>query len=197
MNDTLQCHRGEMYTAVSRKVGRLKSVKCTLQPWKVLWKNIPSGYSSLTSGFQRNLRKHLFNDEASWVRWIYLFITLLHSLFSFFLTNSCIHLRLQYMYCTYFCWTWLVALSLYLNYCIVSFVKDLLDGKNSEGMTPLFQATSCNNLECVQFLVTSGANIDARDNVGRTPVALAAYQVATSSNFSIFYILYCISPMIP
>lgn len=53
---------------------------------------------------------------------------------------------------------------------------DLLDGKNSEGMTPLFQATSCNNLECVQFLVTSGANIDARDNVGRTPVALAAYQ---------------------
>ena len=32
MNDTLQCHRGEMYTAVSRKVGRLKSVKCTLQP---------------------------------------------------------------------------------------------------------------------------------------------------------------------
>ena len=27
MNDTLQCHRGEMYTAVSRKVGRLKSVK--------------------------------------------------------------------------------------------------------------------------------------------------------------------------
>ena len=79
----------------------------------------------------------------------------------------------------------------------VSFVKDLLDGKNSEGMTPLFQATSCNNLECVQFLVTSGANIDARDNVGRTPVALAAYQVAASSNFSIFYILCCISPMIP
>ncbi|XP_022796987.1 caskin-1-like isoform X2 [Stylophora pistillata] len=53
---------------------------------------------------------------------------------------------------------------------------DLLEGKNSEGMTPLFQATSNNNLECVQFLVTSGANIDARDNVGRTPVALAAYQ---------------------
>ncbi|XP_078357629.1 uncharacterized protein LOC144642530 isoform X2 [Oculina patagonica] len=53
---------------------------------------------------------------------------------------------------------------------------DLLEGKNSQGMTPLFQAVSCNNLECVQFLVTSGANIDTRDNVGRTPVALAAYQ---------------------
>ena len=46
-------------------------------------------------------------------------------------------------------------------------------------MTPLFQAVSCNNLECIQYLVTSGANIDTRDNVGRTPVALAAYQVLT------------------
>lgn len=54
---------------------------------------------------------------------------------------------------------------------------DLLEARNSQGMTPLFQSVSCNNLECVQFLVTSGANIDTRDNVGRTPVALAAYQV--------------------
>lgn len=53
---------------------------------------------------------------------------------------------------------------------------DLLEGRNSQGMTPLFQSVSCNNLECVQFLVTSGANIDTRDDVGRTPVALAAYQ---------------------
>lgn len=53
---------------------------------------------------------------------------------------------------------------------------DLLEARNSQGMTPLFQSVSCNNLECVQFLVTSGANIDTRDNVGRTPVALAAYQ---------------------
>ena len=57
------------------------------------------------------------------------------------------------------------------------FVADLLESKNSQGMTPLFQSVSCNNLECVQFLVMSGANIDTRDNVGRTPVALAAYQV--------------------
>lgn len=56
-------------------------------------------------------------------------------------------------------------------------LEDLLEGKNSQGMTPLFQAVSCNNLECIQYLVTSGANIDTRDNVGRTPVALAAYQV--------------------
>lgn len=56
-------------------------------------------------------------------------------------------------------------------------LEDLLEGKNSQGMTPLFQAVSCNNLECVQYLVTSGSNIDTRDNVGRTPVALAAYQV--------------------
>lgn len=53
---------------------------------------------------------------------------------------------------------------------------DLLEARNSQGMTPLFQSVSCNNLECVQLLVTSGANIDTRDNVGRTPVALAAYQ---------------------
>lgn len=53
---------------------------------------------------------------------------------------------------------------------------DLLESRNSQGMTPLFQSVSCNNLECVQFLVMSGANIDTRDSVGRTPVALAAYQ---------------------
>lgn len=57
------------------------------------------------------------------------------------------------------------------------FIADLLEGRNSQGMTPLFQSVSCNNLECVQFLVTSGANIDTCDDVGRTPVALAAYQV--------------------
>ena len=68
---------------------------------------------------------------------------------------------------------------LHVHVCVI-FCLDLLEGKNSEGMTPLFQATSCNNLECVQFLVTSGANIDSRDNVGRTPVALAAYQVVTT-----------------
>ena len=66
-------------------------------------------------------------------------------------------------------------IKLYLIYCLVH--VDLLEGKNSQGMTPLFQAVSCNNLECIQYLVTSGANIDTRDNVGRTPVALAAYQV--------------------
>lgn len=75
---------------------------------------------------------------------------------------------------------------------MVSFVKDLLDGKNSEGMTPLFQATSCNNLECVQFLVTSGANIDARDNVGRTPVALAAYQVAATVVIFLYFTSYIV-----
>ena len=57
------------------------------------------------------------------------------------------------------------------------FSADLIEAKNSDGMTPLFQAVSCNNLECVQYLVTSGADIDAKDNLGRTPVALAAYQV--------------------
>jgi len=60
---------------------------------------------------------------------------------------------------------------------LMMFISDLLEGRNSQGMTPLFQSVSCNNLECVQFLVTSGANIDTRDDVGRTPVALAAYQV--------------------
>lgn len=60
------------------------------------------------------------------------------------------------------------------------FIADLLEGRNSQGMTPLFQSVSCNNLECVQFLVTSGANIDTRDDVGRTPVALAAYQVQSN-----------------
>ena len=50
-------------------------------------------------------------------------------------------------------------------------------------MTPLFQAVSCNNLECVQYLVTSGAIIDTRDNVGRTPVALAAYQVLLLTHY--------------
>jgi len=51
-------------------------------------------------------------------------------------------------------------------------------------MTPLFQAVSCNNLECIQYLVTSGANIDTRDNVGRTPVALAAYQVLLLTHYT-------------
>lgn len=64
-----------------------------------------------------------------------------------------------------------------INFIWFICLVDLLEGKNSQGMTPLFQAVSCNNLECIQYLVTSGANIDTRDNVGRTPVALAAYQV--------------------
>ena len=79
-----------------------------------------------------------------------------------------------------------VELKLYLkelSYFNFQFVADLLEGKNSEGMTPLFQSVSCNNLECVQFLVTSGANIDTRDSVGRTPVALAAYQVLLKALF--------------
>jgi ankyrin repeat protein len=44
-------------------------------------------------------------------------------------------------------------------------------------MTPLFVAVSTGNLELVQFLATSGACLDAKDNLGRTAIALAAYQV--------------------
>lgn len=80
----------------------------------------------------------------------------------------------------------------YTNIKVLKFrlicLEDLLEGKNSQGMTPLFQAVSCNNLECVQYLVTSGANIDTRDNVGRTPVALAAYQVLLQ--YTIMYKMY-------
>ena len=49
--------------------------------------------------------------------------------------------------------------------------------RTSDGMTPLIVATSNCHLQCIQLLVTSGADIDAKNNDGRTAVAIAAYQV--------------------
>ncbi|KXJ09903.1 Ankyrin repeat domain-containing protein 55 [Exaiptasia diaphana] len=42
------------------------------------------------------------------------------------------------------------------------------------------------NLELVQFLATSGAKLDSKDNLGRTPIALASYQ---GWNDGVYYLL--------
>ncbi|KAK3697032.1 hypothetical protein QZH41_012499, partial [Actinostola sp. cb2023] len=64
--------------------------------------------------------------------------------------------------------------------------KTLIECINSEGMTPLFVAVSMGNLELVQYIATSGAQLDSKDNLGRTAIALASYQ---GWNDGVYYLL--------
>ena len=50
-----------------------------------------------------------------------------------------------------------------------------------KGVTPLGIAAFCGNEGCVTHLVKSGANIEARNSLGRTPLHLAAYAGRTST----------------
>lgn len=45
------------------------------------------------------------------------------------------------------------------------------------GLTPLAHATMAQELESVKLLVKMGASINAQDNLGRTCLIMAAYQV--------------------
>lgn len=50
------------------------------------------------------------------------------------------------------------------------------------GLTPLSHATMAEQLDSVKLLVKVGASINAQDNLGRTCLAMAAYQVVLPFN---------------
>ncbi|UCH83917.1 MAG: ankyrin repeat domain-containing protein [Candidatus Latescibacterota bacterium] len=52
---------------------------------------------------------------------------------------------------------------------------DLLNALNEEEETPLHFAAASGNLDLVEYLVSSGAEVDAPNNVGQTPLLYAAY----------------------
>jgi len=51
---------------------------------------------------------------------------------------------------------------------------DNVNDKNGEGKTPLHIAARTGNLEIIELLIKSGANIEANDNTGKTPLHEAA-----------------------
>ena len=77
---------------------------------------------------------------------------------------------------------WRLVVSIFFLYWInwlVDFCTGALEARTNDGSTPLIVATTNCHLQSVQLLVTSGANIDAQNEDGRTAVGTAAYQVHT------------------
>jgi ankyrin repeat protein len=61
---------------------------------------------------------------------------------------------------------------------VVALLKDhseLLESKNNLGQTPLFEAASHNQLEIAELLLANGADVNARDGYGHTPLIQALW----------------------
>ena len=53
-------------------------------------------------------------------------------------------------------------------------MRELLDGRNNDGQTPLHLACQEGHLDVVRILIAYGASLELIDNEGRTPLDLAA-----------------------
>jgi ankyrin repeat protein len=53
-------------------------------------------------------------------------------------------------------------------------MRELLDGRDNNGRTPLHLACQQGHLDVVRILISYGASLELIDNEGRTPLDLAA-----------------------